>query len=494
MKDQNSYKQILKATSLFSGVQVLNIIFSIIKSKVAAILIGPTGMGILGLLNSTLNFVGGISKLGLDISSVKEIAFAKQNFDDEKVESIIQILKKVIRISGVLGALFIIIFSSQLSELIFDNKDYTFSFIWISIALFFRQIMLADLAILQGQRKLKELAKANIFASGFSLIISTMLFYFLGIKGIIPVILLSAIFGYLVSNHYSKQKLKTAKRLSIKEAFSEGKEMIKLGLTLSVTGLFSVLTIYLLQIYIKNVDGISAVGYYSVGFLIINTYVGMIFNAMSKDYFPRLSAISNDFDKANEIILKQALVGVLLVTPVIIVFISYAPTLIELFFSKEFLSVTSLVSFGLLAILFKAVSWSMGYYFIAKGDSKVYIKTAIGFNVLLLIISIFGYNYDGLRGLGISFLVYYIIHFIVIYIIMKYRYKFSFSKEFLYVFPICILLSGLTLSVTIIESNIIKQILLICLILISSYFSISFLNKKVDLKEIIKSFIDRKNV
>ena len=121
MKDQNSYKQILKATSLFSGVQLLNILFSLIKSKFAAILIGSIGMGILGLFNSTLNLASVVSKLGLDISSVKEIAFAKQNISSEKVDSIIYILKKLIWISGLIGSAFIIIFSTYLSKLIFDS-------------------------------------------------------------------------------------------------------------------------------------------------------------------------------------------------------------------------------------------------------------------------------------------------------------------------------------------------------------------------------------
>lgn len=493
MKDQNTYKQILKATSLFSGVQLLNIFFSIIKSKFAAILIGPAGMGILGLFNSTLNLASVVSKLGLDLSSVKEIAYAKQNLSNEKVDSIIYILKKLIWISGLIGALFLIIFSTYLSNLIFNSSDYSFAFVWIAVSLFFRQITLANLAILQGQRKLVQLAKANIYASAFSLVISIALFYFFGVDGIVPFILLSAIIGFLISYYFNDYKASVSNKLTIKETVAEGKDMIKLGLTLSVTSIFSLLTVYLLQIYVKNAGGISEVGFYNVGFLIINTYVGMIFSAMSKDYFPRLSAVANDFNTANNLIIKQALVGVLLVTPIIVVFQSFAPTLIKLFFSAEFLTIIDLVSFGLLGVVFKAASWSMGYYFIAKGDSKVYIKTAIGFNALLLVMSILGYYYDGLRGMGISFLIYYIIHFFVIYIIMKLRYQFYLNKEFLFAFVICILLSGLSLVFTFIENNVIKYSLLMALILVSSFYTITFLNKKVDLKGIINTFIGRKN-
>ena len=74
---KRSYRQILKTTSLFSGVQIASVLISIAKSKFAAVLIGPAGVGIVGVLNSTLNVISGITKFGLDVSAVKEIAFFK---------------------------------------------------------------------------------------------------------------------------------------------------------------------------------------------------------------------------------------------------------------------------------------------------------------------------------------------------------------------------------------------------------------------------------
>ncbi|MDP5081484.1 MAG: hypothetical protein NWP87_02425, partial [Winogradskyella sp.] len=55
--NQTSYRSIMKATSLFGGVQVFNIIIAILRSKIIAILLGPAGLGIVGLLNSTTGFV-----------------------------------------------------------------------------------------------------------------------------------------------------------------------------------------------------------------------------------------------------------------------------------------------------------------------------------------------------------------------------------------------------------------------------------------------------
>ena len=58
-KQQASYRQIMKATSLFGGVQVFQIIIAVVRSKFVAILLGPSGMGIVGLLTSTTGLVAG---------------------------------------------------------------------------------------------------------------------------------------------------------------------------------------------------------------------------------------------------------------------------------------------------------------------------------------------------------------------------------------------------------------------------------------------------
>ena len=55
--NKGSYRQIFKATSLFGGVQVFNIIIGIIRSKIVAVLLGASGMGVLGLFTTTIAMV-----------------------------------------------------------------------------------------------------------------------------------------------------------------------------------------------------------------------------------------------------------------------------------------------------------------------------------------------------------------------------------------------------------------------------------------------------
>jgi len=491
MTNKNSYRDILKTTSLFSGVQILGVFISIAKSKLAAILIGPAGIGIVGVLNSTLNVIIGFTKLGLDVSAVKEISVLKGQ-DEVKVVKIISVLRRLCWITGLLGAIITFALSSWLSQLAFGNSSHTVSFMFLSLAVLFNQLTVGNLAILQGLRKLKRLAKASLWGSFFSLLVIIPLYYYYGISGIVPAIILISIFTYIFSWIYTKKELVKQPELSLKETLSQGKSMMKLGFVLSLGSLATIVTIYGIQIFITNKGGIDEVGFYNAAFIIINAYVGVIFSAMSKDYFPRLSSIVNTQETMLKVVNQQAYVAVLLLTPIIVIFLAFIPTIISILFTKEFIPIIGILTFGILATLFKAVSWVMGYILVAKGDSKLYIKTEVGFNLLLLLMSIFGYIYGGLTGVGICYLLYYTIYLIGIKIITNTKYQFKFENEFYKVLLVCVVLCLGTFLATYFDNIYLKYGLLFVFILSSSIFSINRLDKKTDIITTIKQKFNRK--
>jgi O-antigen/teichoic acid export membrane protein len=145
-----------------------------------------------------------------------------------------------------------------------------------------------------------------------------------------------------------------------------------------------------------------------------------------------------------------------------------------------------MVCFGILGMLFRAVSWSMGYIIIAKGDSNIFIKTALGFSVLSLILNVFGYYFYGLEGLGFSFFVYYLIHFFVVKLITKKRYGFYFDTDFYQTYLICIVMCIATFLLSYIQFSILKYSLMSIMALLSFVFVLYQVNRKLDLKDLIK--------
>ena len=484
---KNSYRQIFKATSIFGGVQFLTIVISVIRTKLIAVFLGPAGMGIITLLNSTLGLISSISSLGIETSAVKNISENYKNGDLQSVSRIISIVRKIIFFTGVLGMLLVIIFSKTLSVITFGDSSRNWSFILLSITLLFKQFSTGQLVVLQGLRNVGFLAKANLYGNLFGLLFSIPLYYFLRIDAIVPSIIITSFSALLFSFYYSnKIKIKSEKVLE-KAFLKEAKTIVKLGLMLTISSVCALLVTYIIQIYIEKNGGLEQVGFYNAGFTLLNSYVGIIFTVMSTDYFPKLASINSDNQKIRLSVTQQAFMSIIIITPIIVLFLTLIPIVVKVMYTAKFDLIIPMVCFGILGMLFRAVSWSMGFILIAKGDSKIFIRTALGFNLLSLVMNFLGYHFYGLEGLGISFCLYFLIHFIGLKIITKNRYDFYFDKDFYQIYFICFLICAITFLFRYIEIPILKYSLMTMMIIISLIFSLYQMNNKMNLKEILIS-------
>jgi len=490
-ENQSAYRQIFKATSIFGGVQVFTMLISIIRSKFIAVLLGPTGMGIAGLLNSTITLVGSLSGLGLGTSSVKNIAAANNSENPTRIAIIVKVLRRLVWITGLIGAIITIALSPLLSQFTFGNKDYTLAFIWISITLLFNQLSSGQIAVLQGLRKLEYMAKASLSGSILGLFITIPLYYIWGIKGIVPAIILTSLATFVRSWFYSRKIKLEEVRVSNLRTIAEGKEMVIMGVMISLSGIISSIAAYIVRIYISNIGGVDQVGLYNAGFVIVNTYVGLIFTAMGTDYYPRLSAVSADNDKCRQTINQQAEVATLILAPIILVFLVFINWVVIILYSSKFIPVNEMIHWAALGMFFKATGWTIGIILLAKGASKLFFYSELIANIYTLALNIVGYKLMGLTGLGISFLVSFILATLQVYIIARIKYEFQFTTSFLKIFFIQIIFAVLCF-ITVIEMNtIIAYILGSIMILMSTLYSYREIDKRIGIKSLLGRFLKK---
>ena len=486
-EQQSSYRQIMKATSLFGGVQFFQIIISVVRSKFVAILLGPAGMGIVGLLTSTTGLIAGLTNFGLGTSAVKNISEASATKDEQRISRVISVMRRLVWITGILGTVITFIFSPLLSQFTFGNKEYTSAFAWISITLLFSQLSTGELVLLQGLRKLQNLAKANVYGSLTGLIITIPLYYKFGIQGIVPVIIITALITLFFSWYFAK-KVKIEKTTVTKEiTIAEGRSMLVMGFMISLSGLISIVVAYLLRIFINRTGNVADVGFYSAGFTIINTYVGMIFTAMGTDYYPRLSVVANDNKQCIQSINQQSEIALLILAPILMCFLVFVNWAVILLYSTQFLAITGMIYWATLGIFFKAVSWAIAFVFLAKGASKLFFWNELVGNAYTLIFSLLGYRLGGLTGLGIAFLITYIMYLIQVYFIAKVKYQFSFASSFIKIFTIQFLLALLGFLIVNLVEQPYSYILGTILIGLSWWYSYKELEKRIGLKDIIQS-------
>lgn len=488
-----SYTQILKATSLFGGIQVATIIISIIKSKFVAVLLGPTGIGITGLFMTSIAFVSTLTNFSLERSTVKNIATANGSKDLDRIATVVSVLRRLVWFTGLLGAFLTIIFSSVLSELAFGNKDYTIHFICLSSILLLNQISAGQGAVLRGMSKLSYLAKSSLFGALSGLFISIPIYYFWGVDGIVPAIILGSISTFILTYYYSRKVNINTVKVSKSVFLLESKDMIRMGLVLSLSSIVVMGEAYVVRLYIMNSGGVEDVGFYTAGFTIVAMYFGVIFTALTTDYYPRLAGVANDIKKANLLMNQQSEMTILIIAPILIIFLVFINSIIIILYSKEFTPINEMVLWAGLGIFFKAASWALGVIFISKGDVKTLFWSELSATLVMLTFNLLGYNYFGLEGLGISYFGAYLFAYIQTFLLVKYRHSFSYSKEFykIFFFQLCL---GI---ITFVASRWLGQswnyIIGVFLAIISIMFTMRFIFSRTNILEVIKSKFQKKS-
>lgn len=481
------YKETLKSTSIFGGVQVLNILIQIIRSKFVALYLGPAGMGVVGLLTSTTGLIGNLTNFGVGMSAVKNVAEADAQIDKTPLARIVKVVLRLSLLTGLLGMVVTIVMAPLLSKFTFDNYEYTLAFILISVTLLINQMVAGNMVVLQGMRQIKPLAIASVIGTLAGTIVAIPVYYFFAEKGIVPVIIFTAFISLLITLIFVKRIKFPIVQIGRDEFKTESWSIMKLGFVIGLSGLLSVGTAYLLRIFIVRTGDLADVGYYNAGFSIINTYVGLVFTAMGTDYFPRLSAVSNDNQKSNSIINQQIEIALLILAPILAVFIVFIHWMVIALYSSQFSPVNPYLHWAALGIFFKATSWALAFIFVAKGEKKLFFKTELIASVYMLLLNLAGYYLDGLRGLGIAFCAGYFVYLLHVYIICQRLFSFSFSAESLGILIKFLTLLVATFLVSKSVSNPYNYIFGSLLILLVSALSFKALDERIGLYAKLKA-------
>ena len=428
----NQYRNILRATSIFGATQFIQILVGLLRSKLVALFVGTTGMGLNSIYMSSIWIFITIFGMGVNLSVVKDLSKAFDVKDWQLFSKIVMTFKHLLLFLGIIGMLFVIAFSPILSYWCFNDTKHMFSFCFLSLVVLFTLLSQGNIAIFVSSRRIKTTALCSLYSSIVSLLVAVPFFYFLRIDGIVPGIVFSTISNYLITFYFAKGIKLESSSLSFSEQIAFSKSFIKLGLAMVVGGLLTSIANYLLNLSISKLGGLSDLGLYSAGFTITLQALSMIFASMSSDYFPRLSAAIDCRDRMNRTINEQSEIVLLLATPILSLFMLLAPLVVRILLSEEFLPVTSFVRILCVGMLLRAASYALGYASFAKGDKKIYlIIEGIYANFANLLLAVSMYYLWGLYGMAWSFVINYILYYFVIKYVDSKRYGYIASGEVL---------------------------------------------------------------
>jgi O-antigen/teichoic acid export membrane protein len=423
MKEINSIRNTIKNITVVGGSQLISIFISIVKTKCIALFLGASGIGLIHLFTTTIALVQSFFHLGLGVSGVRDLSEAYNDKDQLAIAKKVRVLKYWVICSSIIGIVFTILFSKQLSIWTFNDATYSIKFSVLSIIILINGLSTMYSSIIRAARNMIDFGKVTVYSSFIVTIVAICMYYFFSKEAIIPVLIISAIISLIFNIIFSSKIILYADSvsMSLKEVFFDGLDMVKLGAFTVFTSFISLATLYYVRVSIRDTMGIDYVGYYAAATTLTITYMGVIFSSMAADYFPKLSAINKDNQALNKAILDQTKIVLLLGTPLILLMFTFSDYIIPILYSKEFILSRVLLLWMLLAVFFQLISFPIGYVFLAKSKGKIFIFTQSQWNIVFIIGAFLSLKFDyGLEGIGIAFCTAYLLGLIVnIFIIRR---------------------------------------------------------------------------
>lgn len=424
--DKGAYGHVLKYTGIFGGVQGLNVIVSLVRNKFVALLLGPSGMGLVSLFNTTVTFISQSTHFGISMSAVRHLSNHPDDDDHPQIQHFVKVVRAWSMLTALLGMLVCITIGPFLSSATFAWGDHSLHFILLSPAVAMIAITGGETAILKGRRRLKSLALVQVGSVFAALIISVPVYYLFGEAGIVPVIVLMAFVTMLLTLRES-YRLYPLQLRGAKGVLGDGMEMIRLGVAFTLAGIIGSSAEMFIRSWLNVTGDLDVLGLYNVGYMITITYAGMVFSAMESDYFPRLSGVQHDIAATNECVNRQMEVSLLLLSPMLAALIVFLPLLVPLLFSPKFLPVTGMAQVAALAMYMKVLTLPVAYITLARGRSLAYLFLESSYFVAFVLLIMFGYEHWGLIGTGIAITLAHLFEYLLVnsFAYKKYGYRFS---------------------------------------------------------------------
>lgn len=411
---QNTFIKVSGANGLIT---IAKSILSIISNKIVAVIIGTTGIAMVGQLQNFITIATLLSNGGFNQGLTKYVA--EQKNDEKSIKEFIGTAFLVALILSSFIGLLILIFSNHISLNIFSTGAYFSVLIVFAITLFFYNLNALILAIVNGFQQYKQYFKINITTTIVGFILTITLVLLLKEYGALLAIVLSqsivCIFAYFyIKNDYwiaafsfkyfNREKLYLLLRYTV--------------ITVLAAVIWPIVNMIIRTYVIRNISAEEA-GLWQATRNLNDYIVNIAIGSFSVYLLPKLSSIVNKDE------LKKELIAIYkIIIPVSLLGFSLLyilrDSVVLLLYSKAFLKVGHYLLLQMIGSFFWMCKVPMMNYILAKGHTTIYLVNEIIFATVYIVFVTILIPIFQVQGIQMSFAIYNFIYLLVnIYIIKK---------------------------------------------------------------------------
>ena len=408
-------------TSVLTGIStVIKLVSAFVINKVIALYIGPSGLAIVGQLQSFTSIITTFSNGAISSGIVK---YTAEYQDIEEKKKIFSSSIVISLICSLIISIFLFGFSDYLSELILKDIQYSSVFIIFGATIFLFALNMVLISILNGQKEIKKYVLVNIAGSIFSLVFTSILIMQLNLMGALYAMVLNQSVMFFVTLAFviksSWFKLEYFKQGLDKESLSK---LSKYSLMAIVSALTVPVSHLIIREYIGENLGWDSAGYWQGIWYISTMYLMLVTTTLGVYYLPRLSEIQDNKELRKEIFSGYKIIMPIVILASLIIFL-LKEYVILIAFSKDFMPMMELFAWQLIGDVIKIASWLLAYLMLAKAMTKVFIYTEVLFSALFVGLSILFVDKFGLVGITYAYALNYFLYLVTMIFIFRKRFE-----------------------------------------------------------------------
>tara|TARA_B110000211_G_scaffold88220_1_gene103342 strand:- start:8997 stop:10241 length:1245 start_codon:yes stop_codon:yes gene_type:complete len=408
---------LLKTSGLTFIATVIQLFVGLVINKAISLFVGPSGLAVIGQFQNISQLAMVVSQGAINKGVVKYTAEYSKN--EEDLTTLLSTAIKITIVCSVIVGVALILLSGYLSNEFLTDENFTFIFIIFGFTILFYSLNSLFLAILNGLKEVKQLILINIVQSLYSLVFTTALIYFFGLKGALIALVTnqSIIFLYII------WKLRNHRVINLGLLKGLYSSVIATKLSrFALMAITSAIAIPVSHLVIRNylVDnlGWEQAGYWQAIWYISTMYLTVVTTTLGVYFLPKLSEITDKKALRGELLsgYKVILPIVMLVSAAIYILKDF---IVFILFSDDFKPMIELFLWQLIGDVIKIAAWLLSYLMLAKAMTKRYMAVEVLFNFIFVGISIYMVNSYGLIGITYAFAASYSIYFVTVFLLTK---------------------------------------------------------------------------
>lgn len=468
----NSKAKSYKNTVLIALSSISNIFLSIIRNKVMAFYLGPTGIGLFGILSDFYSSIFSIGSLGISNSGVQAISEAS-TVSLSRVRTVYNSFNFFFSILGLIIILLVLLFAPSLSYFLIGDESLSLYLRIASLSIIFKLRSSVQSVLITGMQKINLLVRGTVLQGIFTTLSGIILVILFKEKSIPFLVLSIAVSSYIVTTVLSKQVKSelpfNLSRITIKEM----SPILILGISTLWSGFLESIVSIINKSWITKAFGKEYLGFYQVAVSLTSTYIGFITASIVTDYYPRLvNTIKTNSEEVNAFVNQQINISITLIMPILMVMLVFSKFILAILFSSKFLAANDLLNYTISGTLILVVAWPIAYVFLANRATRIYILSESIGNISMLILSFVAVKVlHDFSYIGIAYLIHYVIYLLFISYLFITYFNGNFSKSNIILFSSNVLIITSIIFVKSLQNDLITYIIGSLLITIYFYFS-----------------------